>query len=113
MGISAVLAVRPQRSGRGNPGASGGFLGHLTVPRMVVRDSQLRFNPSEESGAVYTSPTFGTVGVRSAGQISHPEGRCWGGVCSAQGCGAQRALPSSHTELSLPHPRQHFSLKPF
>lgn len=92
MGISVVLAVHPQWSGHGNPGASGGFLGHLTVPRMVVRDSQLCLNPSEESGAVYKSPTFGTVGVHSTGQILHPEGRCWGRVCSAQGCGAQSGL---------------------
>lgn len=92
MGISAVLAVRPQWSGREDPGASGVFLGHLTVPRMVVRDSQLCFHPSEESGTVSKSPTFGTIGVRSAGQISHPEGWCWGGVCSAQGCGAQTGL---------------------
>ena len=27
-----------------------------------MRDSQLCFNPSGESGAVYKSPTFGTVG---------------------------------------------------
>ena len=38
MGSSAVLAGRLQWSGRGNPGASGVFLGHLTVPGMVVRD---------------------------------------------------------------------------
>ena len=59
-----------------------------------MRDSQLCFNPSEESGAVYKSPTFGTVGVHSEGQISHPEGRCWAGVCSAHtgGCGAQSGL---------------------
>lgn len=92
MGSSAVLAGRLQWSGRGNPGASGVFLGHLTVPGMVVRDSQLCFHPSEESGAVYKSPTFSTVGVHSAGQILHPEERCWCGVCSAQGCDAQSGL---------------------
>lgn len=92
MGMSAVLAVRLQWSGHGNPGALGVFLGHLTVPGVVLRDSELCFHPSEESGAVYKSPTFGTVGVRSTGQILPPEGRCWCGVCSAQGCGAQSGL---------------------